>query len=266
MNEIISIIQIDRYHFGIPAVIICSLFFPALYYFISIKPIKKKLDPEVLGGFFQVIGTIYALLIGLIVYDATSRYSSAHETVENEAKAVLQVYTLAKHIKTGGAGESIIKKVKEYNDEAVYNDWRILQDGGYNLKARSILRELNDDILSLNTSSTNEEAILPMLIQASMDIWGFRIKRFNSYTSSFPTSEWVLLFSGALITIFTAFFFQLECRKTQSILILLTSLIIFSSLYAIYMFSEPYRGDFTISNEPFLIAKNIMSNVYFERQ
>jgi hypothetical protein len=197
------------------------------------------------------------------VYDATSRYSDAHETVEHESKSILQVYTLAKHIKSDGVGDNIANKIKAYNDEVVSNDWDRLQDGRINIKARKILKEINDDVLSISPNTKNEEVILPLLIQASLDVWTYRMSRFDPSSYALPTSEWVVLITGALLTILATFYYQLESRFTQSILIFMTSMIICSSLYAVLMFSEPYRGDFVVSKEPFIISKKIMDGMYF---
>jgi Protein of unknown function (DUF4239) len=263
LSEIFDLISIDRYEFGIPIVFLFSASCGFSYYIISKNFTITKLDPEIIGGFFQVIGTVYAILIGLVVYDATSRYSDAHETVEHESKSIIQVYTLAKHIKSGGAGDRIANKIKEYNDEVVLNDWDMLQDGKINIKARAILREVNDEVLSISPSTNNEEAILPILIQASIDVWTYRMSRFDSTGYALPTSEWVILVSGALLTIITPFFYQLESRVFQSILISMTSMIICSSLYAVLMFSEPYRGDFVVPKEPFIMSQKIINGIYF---
>jgi len=263
MDDVLSDLRINKYLIGIPAIFLFSIMCAAFNYLFAEKLIKIKLDPEVISGFFQVIGTVYAVLIGLVVYDATSRYSNAIDNVESESKAILEVFTLSNHIKSGGAGERIRQKIMSYNEEVVSNDWDISQDGTINTKARILIKEINDEILNIIPATKSEEAILPVLIQASLDVWKHRMSRFDPSNNTLPTSEWILLTSGALITIIPAFFYFLESRMVHSILIFITSALITSSLYAVLMFSEPYKGDFIISKEPFIISRNIMNGMYF---
>lgn len=263
MSGILDLIQPDKFEFGIPAIFafcaLCAVFQSLTWKYAK----KKRLDPEVVGGFFQVIGTIYAVLMGLIVYDATDRYSNAHDDVVNESKSLTSIFILSGQIKQNGIGESLRKMTKGYVDEVVSGDWNHLHDETANKKARKIIRDINTRILAIYPENKNEEMVLPMLAQASMDAWRFRMSRFDRSRHNIPTSEWLFLLAGAIITIVSSYFYYLECRRSQALLTLLTSFIIGSSLYAIFMFSEPYKGDFMVSKEPFEIAQRIMDGSYF---
>ena len=264
ITEAISSLEIDRYAVGLPLIFLFSLFCGILQYLVTRSLPKNSLDPEIVGGFFQVIGTVYGILIGLVVFDATSRYANAHETVEKESKAIIQVFALSSAIKSDAAGEKIAKKIKEYNDEVVLNDWDILQNGSVNLRARNLLKEINDLVLSIRPTKINEQAILPLLIQASIDVWCNRISRFDVSGFDLPESEWALLIAGAFLTILTTFFYNDGRGIAQAALVFITTLILCSSLYAVLMFSEPYRGDFVVSKEPFIISQRIISGMYYQ--
>mgnify|MGYP006295373189 FL=1 len=224
-----------------------------------------SLDPEIVGGFFQVIGTVYAILIGLIVYDATSRYSDAHENVVNESKALVSVFMLSKQVAAKETSNEIQSMTKDYVHEVVVNDWTCLENEVANIKARELIRDINMKAISLTPKTKNEEVIVPMLIEASMDVWRYRMSRFDISTHRLPNHEWMLLLYGAAITLACSFLYCLECQKAQGALTFLTSSIIFSSLYAILMFSEPYKGDFAVSKKPFEIAMDIIDGSYFNQ-
>ena len=68
MDDVLSDLRINKYLIGIPAIFLFSIMCAAFNYLFAEKLIKIKLDPEVISGFFQVIGTVYAVLIGLVVY------------------------------------------------------------------------------------------------------------------------------------------------------------------------------------------------------
>lgn len=265
LYEVIGSIEFYKFHVGIISIFIFCVA-SVVFQKISRRYIQgRRLDPEIVGGYFQVIGTVYAILIGLIVYDATSRYSDAHENVVNESKALVSIFMLSNQIKTDGVSNHLKQMTKDYAYEVVSNDWGYLQNESVNIKARGIIRDINLMVISLNPKTKSEEIIVPILIQAAMDVWRYRISRFDISTHFLPASEWILLLSGAVITLFCSFFYFLECHISQSILTFITAFIIASSLYAILMFSEPYKGDFSVSKKPFEIALGIIDGSYFSQ-
>lgn len=266
MSELIEFIQPENFSFGVPAILVFCIVCVVLQNLSRKYGEKRRLDPEIVGGFFQVIGTIYAVIIGLVVFDATSRFSDAHENVASESEALVSIFMLSKQIKPESAGDNIRNLTKIYVDEVVSHDWTHLQHETVNIKARTLLKDINQNILSLSPKTKNEEVIVPLLAQAAIDAWRFRMSRFDISSHRLPSSEWILLITGAMITICCSFFYYLECKRSQDTLTFLTSFMIASSLYAILMFSEPYKGDFKVSEMPFKISQAIMDGSYFVQQ
>ena len=266
MDSITYLFKIERFCIGAPIILLICLIFVGLQSLIRSRIESKSLNPDIVGGFFQVIGTIYAILIGLVVYDATTRFSDAHENVANESKALVGIFMLSGQITPHGVGESIRVLTKDYVEEVLSNDWTHLQNETVNNKARALIRDINLKVLSLSPSNKNEEIVIPLLVQESMDAWRYRMSRFDVSTHRLPMSEWFLLIVGAIITIFCSFFYCLECQRAQSLLTFMTSFVIGISLYAVLMFSEPYKGDFAVSTKPFEIAQQIIDGTYFIQQ
>ena len=263
---LIGCVSFEKFYIGVISILLFCILAVLLQRLSRKHFEKKKLDPEIVGGFFQVIGTVYAILIGLIVYDATDRYSAAHENVANESKALVSIFILSKQVRPDSVASDIRNMAKDYVREVLSHDWDYLQNEAVNKKARGLIRDINLKAISLSPETKNEEIIVPILIEASMDAWRYRMSRFDISTHSLPASEWILLLSGAVLTLFCSFFYYLECQASQSILTFLTAFVIASSLYAILMFSEPYKGDFAVSRKPFEIALGIMDESYFAQE
>src|SRR3990167_7994540 len=59
--------------------------------------IDKLVDSHEVGGYLlSVVGTMYAVLLGLIVVDAMQQYQVARQITETEANCLVDVYLLAK--------------------------------------------------------------------------------------------------------------------------------------------------------------------------
>ena len=64
--------------------------------------IKKKVGEELIrdlhevaGNYYSVVSTIYAVTLGLIVFDALGAYQDASHTVKDETKSMVAIYSLA---------------------------------------------------------------------------------------------------------------------------------------------------------------------------
>jgi len=261
--NIIHTFNIDHYQTGMVFIFVLVLFFVISQYVVSRFFIKKTHDPEVIGGFFQVIGTMYAVVLGLVVVDGMDRFSSANDIISGETKALVQVYTLSERFTTPQAAERIRSTTKAYIDEVVANDWLIMQDDLENFEARKLLKKLINEIKYLEPVTKGDEIIMPLVLEAAMDAWGLRLDRVHQAQHNIPNAEWAILLIGALITILTSFLFPLESQLAHSALTGLTAIMIFMSLYAVLMFSEPFKGDFVVSNQPFLTVQRIMSGAYY---
>ena len=54
-----------------------------------IGPERLTACHEVGGYYFSVVGTFYAVLVGLIIFDAQARFDDAKTDVESESSALL---------------------------------------------------------------------------------------------------------------------------------------------------------------------------------
>lgn len=261
--NVLQQLSVDTYSSGVITIVILVILSVLFQQVMGRFFMKSIHDPEVIGGFFQVIGTLYAVILGLVVVDGMERFSNANDIIESEAKSLVRVYSLSERITTPGVAERIREKTRAYIDEVIANDWMIMRNNQENFKARRLLREVINEIKFMEPLSQGDAAVMPILLEDIYAAWGHRIDRVHHALDSIPGSEWTLLLVGGLITIFASFFFPLESQLAHSILTGLTSLMILMSLYAVLQFSEPFKGDFVVSKLPFLTAERILSGDYY---
>ncbi len=63
-------------------------------------------DHDVGGSLFQVVGTMYAVILGLIVVEAMDRFHEASRTTANEASALANVIMLSNGLPQPARGRS----------------------------------------------------------------------------------------------------------------------------------------------------------------
>lgn len=84
---------------------------------------NKRFGRELFEGFHEVggiylstVGTLYSVILGLILVDASGKYNDAKQYVEQEAISLTQVYGLAGRLPPENRG-AIQSAIKSYIDE-----------------------------------------------------------------------------------------------------------------------------------------------------
>ena len=261
-----SHLEIDNYAVGIPLIIIVVGVFVIGQIFFRRLFRKEKIESchEVGGTMLQVLGTLYAVILGLIVLDAMAKFETAQTIILNESQSLLVVFELAEQFKFEGRGETVRQLTEDYLDEVITNDWGLMDDNVFNYKAHSILIKLIDEVKKIVPITENEKQLFPTLIQESLSVWKCRVARVNQAEIGVPRIEWVMLIIGGVITIVFTYFFRIENQKIQSCMTGLFALIIIMNLYMVLLFAEPYTGDFQASKKPMMTIQEVMRGTYVD--
>jgi len=203
-------LKLNYFSTGIPFLIFCSFLVSTIHYNIARNTEKYSLNQDAIGSLFGVIGTIFSVMIGLVIFDVTSKYSEAHEGIVMESKYIIETNLYLKQFKTGGVGNEISGILLEYLDEVVASDWEHMATDTNNAKGRAIVNKLYSKIESIIPKTKNEEIYLPILVQSATSMGEARMIRFDVTTHSIPSYEWMLLLTSALLTILASFFYASE--------------------------------------------------------
>ncbi len=253
------IMPLDRYVVGVPLILVFSLLFALCQLGLRrlLGPERIRECHEVGGYYLAIVGSFYAVLLGLIVYAAMDKFSKAESTVENEARAVLGVYTLASQF--GDEGRAIRENLSKYASEVIVNEWRLMEQNRISLAARNLFVDTIDRVKKIQPVSENQKALYPVMVSELINLWDSRRDRTKVSNYGLPGAEWTVLILGAAITLFFTLFFTIESTSIHLFMTGMIALLIFASLYLVLLFGAPFSGDLRVSNTGFLIAQRIMS-------
>lgn len=220
---------------------------------------KLKSCHEVGGYLLSVVGTMYAVLLGLIVVDAMTKFQTARDIVEQEANSLADVFLLANSFP-----EEKCHKVRvvcnEYVKEVLTEEWPAMADGKISKTARKAIVELMKEVMSFEPVSENQKAIYPIAVQEACQVWDYRRARTNLAQHGIPVVEWVVLIIGAIVTIVFTYFFGLSDAKAQMAMTAMVSLLISLNMYLVILFGAPFSGDLQVSPDAFRVDKLIFDN------
>lgn len=220
---------------------------------------KLRASHEVGGYLLSVVGTLYAVLLGLVVVDAMQKFQVARDVTEREANCLADVFILA-----SGFPEPKRSQLKslcvKYGELVVNEEWETMKSNRHCPDARRTAVKLMQEVIAFEPKTEGEKAIYPLAVDNACQIWQNRRTRTNMAFSGIPTVEWVTLFAGAIITIFFTYFFGLENLPLQIIMTAMVSILISLNMFLVFLYGYPFSGELCISPDAFMITRSIFDN------
>jgi hypothetical protein len=246
---------LDYYHVGVPAIFISIA---AILYGQSV--LKRYLGAETIekchevGSYYlSIIGTFYAVLLGLIVVDAMTKFKGAQLSVDHEVSSLIRIYSSAERFPE--RRYRLESDVKNYVDEVIKVEFPMMESQGLaDGKARDLALQIMQTVKSIEPVTENQKAVFPILLTEVADLLTTRWERTRGPNLGEPAVEWVILIIGGLLTIILTFFFTIESHGIHMFMRAGVALTILMSLYLTFLFGSPFSGDLKISSDPYRLV------------
>lgn len=211
----------------------------------SLKPNNQVADPML-----QVIGTLYAVVLGLLVVHAMQRFEEARVNAEAEALALADNFRLATVLP-----EEVRKPLQEnslkYARIVSEQEWNQMRDEEFCDAGWEVVDKLWWDVVSFTPTTEQEKFIYPELLSSAKQLNDHRRTRLVTGRSRVPVTLWVVLILGAVVTIMFTYSFGLESVKAQVYMTALVATILSLNLYLWAAYSNPFSGALRLSAAPF---------------
>lgn len=218
---------------------------------------------EVAGNLLSVIGTMYAVLLGLIVVDAMSRFEQAQQNVQQEANCLGDIFLLSNRLAPAKKQE-IQQLCQRYADLVLEDEWAAMDHGKVSLPTRSTGVELLKAVISIEPRNDTEQSLYQTMIQQATQFWDNRNFRTTTAVTGLPLIQWVVLIIGGAVTVVFTYFFGLENLKMQIVMTSMVTLSIALNLFLVLMFGYPFSGDLRVNPRGFKIDRAIFRNQHGE--
>ena len=213
---------------------------------------RLKLNNEVAGFKFAVVGVFYAVTLAFVVIAVWENYSNTEDAVREEAKAAVDLYHVAGAIP--GQGGDIQTGVVRYLEHVRSKAWDSMAVGERNPVVAADLSALNDAVLALKPRDDKELALFQHALNLVTLIADSRNERLDSANGSVPGVLWFVLIVGGLITLGYPAFFAASNVGAQVLMTAALAALVALSLLLALAFDFPFTGTPHISREPFADA------------
>lgn len=246
---------LDYYLVGVPAI------FMAIAAILYVQTaLKRHFGAEIIekchevGGYYlSMVGTFYAVLLGLVVVDAMTKFKEAQVAVDREAASLVRIYSSAERFPE--RRYRLENDVRNYVDEVVNVEFPMMERQGLpDDKARELALKIMQTVKSIEPVTENQKAVFPILLTEVADLLTTRWERTRGPNLGEPLVEWVILIVGGVLTIVLTFFFTIESHGIHMFMRTAVALTILMSLYLTFLFGSPFSGDLKVSSDPFRLV------------
>ena len=231
-----------------------------LYLFRRFTNMKRlRESQEVAGYLLAIIGTMYAVLLGLVVVEALAKFQEARNNVQTEANSLADVFLLSERFSPDKE-----KKIKDlcnhYAERVIDVEWQLMDECKIDMESRKTAIKLMRAVEELDPKTQTEQGLYPIVVQEVCQLWDCRRTRTNAAQAGVPAEEWVVLLIGGLVTIAFTYFFALEHAALQMVMTGMISVIISLNLLLVLWFGYPFSGDRKVHPDAFRVDKQIFEN------
>lgn len=197
---------------------------------------------EVGGFLLSVVGTLYAILVGLIVVNSQGKVDEASQMSVSEANMLSNIYHLSSTFKEPARG-NIHKHVYDYATAAVEQDWSRVEEGLEKEATIPAYQALWTEIIQYVPKEDNESQCYSTMLSNIQELSEARKYRMVAARGGLSPVLWsVLIAGGAMIILFTYFFF-VESFVAQAIMTAFVAIFLSLNVYLIYICQNPYRPE-----------------------
>ncbi len=211
---------------------------------------------EVAGNSFQVVGTFYAVLLGLIVVDAMNNMSDLRGVIEQEANAFADIYILSR-----GMPQPTQKNVQalavSYVDAVIDDEWDAMRQRKVSAKAIVYMNKLWNTLIDFKPAAEEQKDIRQMCLERISDAGDSRRSRLITSAHGVSTELWTVLVVGGLLTLSFSYFFGLPSFIGQALMTVVIASTMALNVYLVFLYGYPFSGAYCVQPDGFVLDRII---------
>ncbi len=253
----------DAWIFGIlmvsGAVLLASIGALAVRKAVAVGTLKS--NHEVAGYLLSVVGTLYSVLLGLIVVDTQGKYQEARAMSQQEADSCLDMFHLAYAMPLKDR-TNLHNELMEYLDVLITQEWSShTADGSFKDFAKTPFRKIWWSLTDFEPQTNKEQSTYEQLLDEMQKLSDGRRYRMQIARSAMPPVMWGVLIAGASLTVFFTYLFEVENTKAQVLMTALVALSLALNILLVALFNNPYKGYMRIQSYPFEYDRRVMNDL-----
>jgi len=214
------------------------------------KPDLLKACHEVGGVMLAVIGTLYAIIIGMIVVNSQAKVDQASQMAISESNMLSSIFHLATTFEEPAKTE-IKEAIHEYASVVVEQDWSKVEQGKEKEGSIPAYQKLWKTVTKYTPVNNRDSQSYSVVLSNMEELTAARRFRMVSAKGGLPLVLWAVLIAGGVLTIWFTYFFYMESLVAQVIMTAGVAVFMSMNVYLIYICQNPYRVELGVKRSGF---------------
>ncbi|MES2223028.1 MAG: DUF4239 domain-containing protein [Acidobacteriota bacterium] len=220
-------------------------------------PSRRRVHNDVIGWQISIIGTIYAVMVGFMLYAVWANYQAAETNANSEANALINLFRSADGL-AQPQRDQIQQAARHYADIVITQEWPEMDNLQVPLAGKQYIMQLWAVMTHTAATSSSEQTSLNEAMLQLSNLTEHRRVRILESETKMPTILWAVLVAGGVIVITSSCLIGSENLTLHFVLILALSLLVSMALVAIADIDQSFQGGVHISPIAFVRAQESM--------
>ena len=226
------------------------------------EPSRRSVHNDVIGWQIGILGTIYAVMVGFMLYAVWNNFQTAETNANNEANNLVNLYRAADGLQEPQR-DVLQQSARAYATQVITEEWQTMHNdvsgkGLEKFSGQQYVMKLWATTTQTPTTDLQQQANLrQVMIELSSMTEHRRIRLLESRTKM-PDILWGVLVMGGMITIASSCLIGSENVALHFVLIISLSLLISLALVAIGDIDRPFQGSVHVTPTAFQQAEDTM--------
>ena len=220
-------------------------------------PSRRRAHNDVIGWQISILGTIYAVMVGFMLYAVWANFQTAEANANAEANAAVDLYRTADGLP---AEQRIViqQAALQYVRAVADVEWDAMNRQKIPHAAQPYIQTMWREMTRSYVVSSTQEVSLNRAMSELNTMTEHRRLRVLERETAMPTILWTVLVIGGIITIASCCMIGSDNSALHGTLIIASSLLISLALVAIGDIDRPFQGSVHVSSRAFLRAQQTM--------
>jgi membrane protein implicated in regulation of membrane protease activity len=208
---------------------------------------------------FSAVGTMYAIVAGLLVLGVYSTFDDASKASADEASNLVLMYQQTRAFPQPERDQAR-QAIVSYTRSVIEDEWPALANGNGSPKTDQALNTMFDVWAPMDPSGQWSDEYSASVDQMNT-VLTLRNERIDDSGAALNPIYWVMLFVGAFLTILHLALLRMENRTMHLIAVGVTAAMLGLVLYLLIEVNLPFRGDISLSPDNFRTALATMTTI-----
>ena len=198
-------------------------------------------DAEKASGVFNALGTMFSVLLALVILLSVETYSQTKSHANAEADSVMEQFRLAEFFPSRDQ-YNVQSQLVCYGRSVVEDEWRLMQENRASPVVEQWSQSVDETLNSVEIRGTKSEVGFELFLGQELERQEQRRGRLEGAEGALPTMVWPILILGAFSVLAYVVYYtdRAERTLTQIIQVGLITMLLGASLVLIRALDHPF--------------------------